>query len=209
MDDQARIPRSRGGVCGVMLILLGLWGGLAPFVGPYLHFGFTPDKAWEYTQGRLYYSAVPGAVTLLGGVLVLATRNRAIGITGAVIAALAGAWFGLGDGFVTVVLKKPAISLGSALPPVGNVSASMWAYLESIAFFGGLGLLVVLFAAVAIGRFSLLAARDIGTAPDPGYYETQTGFPTVAGQFPVAEQYPGVTSQYPDSPGYPTVSSGQ
>ena len=39
--------------CGVLLILLGLWGGLAPFVGPYVHFGFTPDATWHYDSGRL------------------------------------------------------------------------------------------------------------------------------------------------------------
>jgi hypothetical protein len=35
MNDQVTIRRSRGAVSGVALILLGLWGGLAPFVGPY------------------------------------------------------------------------------------------------------------------------------------------------------------------------------
>ncbi len=193
----------------MMLIVLGLWGGLAPFVGPYLHFGFTPDKAWEYTHGRLYYSVVPGAAAFIGGALVVLTRNRAIGITGGVIGALAGAWFGLGDGFVTTVLKKTSISIGAPLPPTGNVSASLWTYLESVAFFGGLGLVVLLFAAVAIGRFSMLAARDVAAAPDPGFYDAQTSFPTVAGQFPAAGQYPDTTTQYPESPGYPPVSAGR
>ena len=67
MNSQVRIRRSRGAVCGAALILLGLWAGLAPFVGPYFHFGFTPDKAWEYNTGRLYLSAVPGAASGLAG----------------------------------------------------------------------------------------------------------------------------------------------
>jgi hypothetical protein len=202
MDDQATIPRSRGAVCGVLLVLLGLWGGLAPFVGPYFHFGFTPDKAWAYTQGRLYYSAIPGAAALLGGLLVLITRNRAIGITGGVLAVLGGAWFGLGDGIVTVVLKRASISIGSPLAPIATAS-TLRTYLETIAFFGGLGLVVLFFGAVAIGRFSMLAARDVAPAvEDSGYYETQTSFPTATGQFPQA-------AQYPESPGYPNVPASQ
>ena len=76
MNGQGQIPRTRGGVCGVLLILLGLWGGLAPFIGPYFHFGYTPDKAWAYNSGRLYYSIIPAAAALVGGVLVTVTRNR-------------------------------------------------------------------------------------------------------------------------------------
>ena len=60
MASVTRIPRSRGGVTGVLLIILGAWGGLVPFVGPYFHYAYTPDKAWAYTSGRLYLSIVPG-----------------------------------------------------------------------------------------------------------------------------------------------------
>jgi hypothetical protein len=211
MDDQGRIPRSRGGVSGVMLILLGLWGGLAPFIGPYIHFGFTPDTAWAYNQGRLYYSAVPGAAALVGGVLVLVTRNRGVGIAGGVLGVLAGAWFGLGDGFITTVLKKTSISIGSPLVPAG-AGVQLRTYLETISFFGGLGLVVLFFGALAVGRFSLLAAKDLAPAAEAGdYYETQTGFPTAAGQFPRAQQFPSASTQYPETPpGYPTVpTTGQ
>lgn len=192
MDDQAGIPRSRGAVSGVILILLGLWGGLAPFVGPYIHFGFTPDKAWAYTQGRLYYSVIPGAAVLLGGLLVTLTRNRGFGIAGGLLAVLAGAWFALGDGFVTIVLKRPSISVGSPLAQAGASPTALRTYLETTAFFGGLGLLVLFCGALAVGRFSMLAAKDVAPAQGGDYYDTQTGFPTAAGQFP-------------DSPGYPTV----
>ncbi len=192
MDDQPRIPLSRGAVSGVILILLGLWGGLAPFVGPYIHFGFTPDKAWAYTEGRLYYSVVPGAAALLGGLLVILTRNRGVGIAGGLLAALGGAWFALGNGFVITVLKRPSISVGAPL-----AATALRAYLESIAFFGGLGLLVLFCGALAAGRFSMLAARDVAPAPEgTDLYDTQTGFPTVSGQFP-------------DTPGYPPVTAGQ
>ena len=83
----ARIPRRRGGLCGFLLVLLGLWGGLIALVGPYFHFGYTPDKAWSYSSGRLYLSILPGVVTLIGGLIVMSTRSRTAGVVGGFLAA--------------------------------------------------------------------------------------------------------------------------
>src|SRR5580704_19270114 len=96
MASVTRIPRSRGGVTGVLLIILGAWGGLAPFVGPYFHYAYTPDMAWAYTSGRLYLSIVPGAAAVLGGLLAVLATHRAVGLTGGLLAALGGGWFILG-----------------------------------------------------------------------------------------------------------------
>ena len=43
-------------VSGVLLILLGAWGAVVAFVGPYFHYAYTPDKAWAYNSGRLWLS---------------------------------------------------------------------------------------------------------------------------------------------------------
>ena len=43
----------------VLLILLGAWGALVPFVGPYFSYAFTPDKAWAYNSGRLCCRSCP------------------------------------------------------------------------------------------------------------------------------------------------------
>ena len=32
------MPRSRGAVSGLLLLILGAWGALVPFIGPYFHF---------------------------------------------------------------------------------------------------------------------------------------------------------------------------
>src|SRR5258708_13456205 len=90
MADDVQTPRSRGSLCGLALILLGAWAGLAPFAGPSLRFGFTPDRALAFTSGRLYLSAVPGAVVLLAGLIVAMTRNRSFGGFCAFVAALGG-----------------------------------------------------------------------------------------------------------------------
>lgn len=205
MNYQGQIPRSRGAVSGVLLILLGLWGGLAPFVGPYFHFGFTPDKAWEYTSGRLYYSAVPAAAALLGGALILLTRNRGVGIAGGLLASLGALWLGLGVGFVTIVLKRPSISAGNPMlsDGSGGVGAlTIRQYVEVIALFGGLAPLVLFFGALAVGRFSMVSAQDL-TADDYSDYPASSSsgqFPTPAGQFQPPQDFPDSPSQFPGSP---------
>jgi hypothetical protein len=200
MNPQGQIPRSRGGITGVLLILLGLWGGLAPFVGPYFHFGFTPDSAWQYNSGRLYYSIIPGAAALLGGLLVVGTRSRAVGIAAGLLAALGGAWFALGQGFMTIVLKHTSVSVGRPIvASSAGLSVQLRQYLETIGLFGGLGLLVLFCGALAVGRFSMLAARDVADQTD-SYYP---GFPAATtASTPDLSQYPAASDlgQYPTSP---------
>ena len=202
MDVEARIPRTRGAVCGVLLILLGLWGGLAPFVGPYLHFGFTPDKAWEYTSGRLYLSAIPGGAAVLGGLMALCTRNRAFGISGGLLGALAGAWFVVGGGVVLDVLKNTSVNVGAPLQSA-SLTTALQDYLERAALFFGLGVLILFVGALAIGRFSMLAAKDVEVEADGYAYASQpeqfpapaSPYRTTTGQFPSVQET--TTAQYP------------
>lgn len=93
-----RTARTLGALSGLALVLLGLWGGLVPFVGPYLGFGFTPTAPWAYTPARLWLLILPARVPLGGALL---------------------------------------------------------ATVEEIGLFTGLGVVIVGFAAVAAGRFSV------------------------------------------------------
>lgn len=174
MDPQGRIPRRRGSVCGVLLILLGLWGGLAPFVGPYLHYGYTPDKTWYYSSGRLYYSVIPAAAVLIGGVFAVITRNRGVGVCAGLLATLGGIWFGFGQTVLITVLKKTSITPGS--PILHDASATaLRTVLEGITLFGGLGILVAIVGALAMGRFSLMAADDIDADTVYSDFQPTTG----------------------------------
>lgn len=152
----ARIPRSRGAVSGVLLMLLGAWGGLAPFVGPYFGYAYTPDHAWHFTLGRLWLEIVPGAAAILGGVLVAVTARRLLAGGGAILAALGGAWFVAGR---AVSMLWPR--LGAPGSPAGTSVRRM--VLEELGFFAGLGTLIVFFAALALG--GCLAAAIQPSAP--------------------------------------------
>jgi hypothetical protein len=59
------IPRSRGALSGGLLILLGGWGALVPFVGPYFGYAYTPDTAWHFTLARVWLEILPGGAAVL------------------------------------------------------------------------------------------------------------------------------------------------
>ena len=97
MAGMLQMRRSRGAFSGFLLVLLGLWGALIPFVGPYFHFAYTPDKAWTYNTARLWLEILPGAAVFLGGFLLMIATGRHVALFGALLAAVAGAWFALGQ----------------------------------------------------------------------------------------------------------------
>jgi hypothetical protein len=162
MTGILRVRRSRGVLSGLLLVLLGAWGALVPFVGPYFHYAYTPDKAWAYTTGRIWLDVLPGAATLLGGLIVLVSASRPVAHFGAWLAALSGAWFVLG-GVVGPTWIGMQMTTGS---PVGSSATRAG---ELIGFYTGLGVVIVLLAAMALGRFSVISVRDArrATADEP------------------------------------------
>lgn len=156
MTGTLRVRRSRGALSGVLLVLLGLWGAVIPFIGPYFRYAYTPDQAWHYTSGRLWLEVLPGAAVLLGGVVVLASRHRLIGVLAAWLAAAGGAWFAVGG-----LVAAHWTSLPSAGTPVGGPARMV---LEQIGFFTGLGALIAFLAGLAMGRFTVVSARDVAVA---------------------------------------------
>jgi hypothetical protein len=130
---------------GTLLVLLGVWGALIPFVGPYFHYAYTPDKTWDYTTTRLWLEILPGAATFLGGLALVGSRNRMVAGGGAVLAAAAGAWFVLGTVF------SP---LWNHNVPLGGSPASATVVMkiaEQVGFFTGLGVVIAALAALAFG----------------------------------------------------------
>src|SRR5215469_818568 len=134
MADGVQTSRTRGSICGLALVLLGGWGGVAPFAGPSIGFGFGPDRAWEYTSGRLFLSAIPGAVVLLAGLIVALTRSRGFGGFCAFMAALGGAWFIAGAAIIRLLPggRAASIQIGSPLGSGATIQT-----LTSLSFFAG------------------------------------------------------------------------
>ncbi len=145
MAGMLRVPRSRGALTGVLLVLLGLWGGLIAFAGPYFHLAYTPGTAWTYTAGRLWLEVLPGAGTLVGGFVLLVSRVRPVAMLGAWLAALSGAWFAVGG--ILRQLWSPANDVAIGTPIGGSVTR----VIAELTYFTGLGVVIVFLAAVASG----------------------------------------------------------
>jgi hypothetical protein len=110
-------------ITGSVLILLGAWVALAPFV--------VGNWAWEWHTGRFLLAILPGAVTVLGGLVMLGRRPRLVSAGGAlalagglcfaaaapVYAFLAGPELGLASDGTTIRLAQwtPFLFVGGAL----------------------------------------------------------------------------------------------
>ena len=161
MAGMLQMRRSRGALSGFLLILLGLWGALIPFIGPYFNYAYTPDKAWTYNTGRLWLELLPGAAVFLGGVLLMAARNRHTALLGALLAAAAGAWFTLGP--VLSPLWNNHVAMGGS-PAAATVYMRI---MEQIGFFTALGVVIVFVAGAALGRIASVTS-GISAIEEPG-----------------------------------------
>jgi len=161
---------NRGRVTGSLLMLLGAWGAIIPFVGPYFGYAYTPDTAWAYTPGRLWLSVVPGITVVLGGLLIVLTDSMAA--PAAFLAALGGAWFVVGLPVVALVLPGSSISPGTPIVNLGAVfRPATMVFLERLGFFYGLGALIMFLAAFALGE--IIVARMAANRYRDRMYDVQ------------------------------------
>jgi hypothetical protein len=187
-----RVPRSRGAVSGLLLVLLGLWGALAPLIGPYFQFGFTPDKAWTLTAGRVWLQILPGCAVILGGLTTLSSTNRAFAAFGAWLAALGGGWFAVGVPLSALWAGNGHAQLGRA---VGGTTQQV---AEQVALLSGLGVAVVFLAAAALGRLAVVAVKDARLAEQEAL-EEETPAPAPSAGHPGAVPAPRTLDPRPDT----------
>jgi hypothetical protein len=163
MAGTLQVRRSRGALGGLLLILLGAWGALIPFIGPYFHYAYTPDKTWTYNTGRLWLEILPGAAVFLGGLLLLGTGGRHTKLLGAALGIVGGTWFAVGN-----VLAPLWTNPNPAGVPAGTTT--LMRAMEEIGFFTGLGVAIVLVAAAAAGRLTAvpgLTPQETGPVTEP------------------------------------------
>jgi hypothetical protein len=142
-----RIARSTGAVSGVLIVVLGTWAALIPFVGPYFDYSFGTNVTWHFTTDRLWLDILPGALAVLGGLLLIVAGTRPAGIFGGWLAMVAGGWLIVG----------PPVSLTweGGTGPIGRpLFGSTRQMLELVGYFYGVGALIVALSAFAIGRFA-------------------------------------------------------
>ena len=164
MAGMLQIRRSHGVLGGFLLALLGIWGALIPFIGPYFHYAYTPDKAWTYNTGRLWLEILPGAAALLGGLMLIVARGRHTALFGAFLGILSGAWFALGNVFAPLWTTANAAGVPAS-------TTTLMRTVEQVGFFTGLGVAMVLVAAAVAGRITAVpgvtAVEPIAPVTEP------------------------------------------
>jgi hypothetical protein len=171
------MPRSRGAVSGLLLIILGAWGALIPFVGPYLHFAYPPDQAWVWSTTRGWLQVFPGVTAALGGFLLLISGNRATAMFGGWLAVIAGAWFVVGR------TLAPMLRLGDVGQPLAGTDAKR--ALIEIGSFSGLGAFIVFLGGAVLARVTIRTARDVELAHQAELAQSADSFGSI--DTPVAQ----------------------
>jgi len=136
------------------VLLLGVWGGLVPFIGPYFNFAMHTDQTWHWFTDRAWLSVLPGAVAVLGGLLMIRGGRRSSISLGAMLGLAAGLWFVAGP-VVSSLWNNGAVTVG---PPLG--AHNLTRALEWIGYFYGVGALLILFSSYALGFIAALPVVD-------------------------------------------------
>lgn len=143
---------------GLLLVVLGVWGGLVPFVGHYFHFAMGPDRAWTWTTARLYLDVLPGVATVLGGLILMGTGPRGSARLGALLALAGGIWFAIGPEISQLWHAGGAQGAGH-----GSAHIQM---LEMLTYHTGLGVVIAALAGYAFPRFPVV--EEEAAAPRRG-----------------------------------------
>jgi hypothetical protein len=131
---------------GGLIIVLGLWGALVPFVGPYFHYAFGSFHTWHFSTARLWLNILPGVVAVIGGVLLVLGATRVIGLIGGWLAVGAGLWFAVGP-TLSLLWHPEGDPIG--VPLGGHIRRAF----ELLVYFQGLGVVIAALAAFAMGRY--------------------------------------------------------
>ena len=172
------------------MILLGIWGALIPFVGPYFHYAFGSFQTWHYTSERLWLCIIPGAIAVIGGLMLLRSSHRSSGLLGGWLALAAGAWFAIGP-TLSLLWHDAGNPIGA---PMGGHTRQA---LEWLGYFTGLGVLIATLAAFAMGRYfsrprvveeAAVAADGAIAADDAAVAEREAPVAGTGAGEPVAER---------------------
>ena len=148
-----QMPRSRGAASGFLLILLGIWGRSSRSSGRTSISRSAPTTSGRGQRRVAGSRCCPALRRPSGGFLLLSSRNRFTAMLGGWLTVFAGAgssWGGRWPG--RWVSETPVLRWRRPRP---GASAS------ELAYFYGLGALIIFLGAIALGRLSVRSARDV------------------------------------------------
>jgi hypothetical protein len=147
---------------GFLLVALGVWGAIVPFVGPEFSYPFPAGSdigSWEWSETTWRLSLLPGIGAVYGGLILLGLLGsvRIAPAVGALIALASGAWFVLGSEFSRLWTTPPPDGTGSDWMVIAT----------NLGYHEGLGLAIVALSALALGMLALLPERAAKTQEQP------------------------------------------
>jgi hypothetical protein len=139
---------------GFLLVALGAWGAIVPFVGPEFDYPFPAGSdvdSWSWSDTTLQLSLLPGIGAAYGGLILLGLLGtvRLAPALGALIALVSGAWFVLGAEFSRLWTTPPPDGTGSDWMVIAT----------NVGYHEGLGLAISVLAGFALGLLALLPER--------------------------------------------------
>lgn len=156
-------PAGRSALAGMLVMLVGAWGGAAAYFGPKIGIGPMGDSAWHWSTAHTVLSLIPGAAAVVGGLLILfGARLLAGGMqrVGGLLAFGAGGWFVLGAAVYPVFY-------GTAAPGYLQTGRGPLMNLASVAAYGpGVGIALCALSGMAMAWSGARLLRSRRTAPD-------------------------------------------
>jgi hypothetical protein len=142
-------PGTGPGLLGLLVLLLGAWGGIVPFVGPLFGYRSTGSGSFAWTAPHVFLYLIPGAVAMFFALVLMgsATERRARFSLSKELAALVviacGAWFVLGPAVWPIFSSSAAF---------GHATGALARFVNFLGYNLGPGLLLAVFGAMALVR---------------------------------------------------------
>jgi hypothetical protein len=118
-------------IAGVFAVVVGAWGGIAPYIGHAVRYSADGSATWTWNLQHGLLSLLPGAVAVVGGLLLIAStwtrRERAsvlytVELTGAaVILGLSAVWFLIGASVWPVYFTSQVVAAASPVRTLADM----------------------------------------------------------------------------------------
>lgn len=161
---------------GIVVVLLALWGGLIPFVGPLVGYDMGTDGAWTWTESRATLHVIPAIFAVLGGLLLLIAGRSAVQWLGSALAIGAGAWFIIAPSlrpiWDTGEPKGGMSGMGTMVHSSAPAVSPTRQALESLGYHYGIGALILGVGAATAGLLAASAMQERTAASTASRWET-------------------------------------
>lgn len=155
--------RLTAGIVGLLAVSVGAWGGIAPYVGYAIHYSADGSATWTWNLQHALLSLLPGAMAVVGGLLLMASawvrREQASALHGvgigiaAVLLGLGAVWFLVGAFVWPIYFTSPVLATASPIRTFADV----------VGYYVGEGLVLAAMAGV-VGAW---AVRSLPRRPVP------------------------------------------